>query len=179
MLHFYLAFLMQFGPPWLPPAEQLPPPRPVPASFALIRTACLAYGIAAEIIDQREAPWLFANPESFAADWRILTGRLEELRDAPRLFEAHRFPPRCVCCQMLALNRGYAEHLAAVSALYPRRDWRALRAETARRHEVYDCVRDASCDYYHAPVKRRALMRLREMLGDAAFYAGRVPEPIP
>jgi hypothetical protein len=40
-------------------------------------------------------------------------------------------------------------------------------------------VRDARCDYYYVTVRRLALKRLRELVGDEAYYAGNLPPCVP
>ena len=44
---------------------------------------------------------------------------------------------------------------------------------------VWDAVRDANCEVYYSPVRRAALLRLRGLLGDAEYVAGRLPPRVP
>ena len=52
-------------------------------------------------------------------------------------------------------------------------------AETDRLYKVWDAVRDARCDFYYVTVRRQALKRLREALGDAAYAATDLPPHVP
>jgi hypothetical protein len=51
--------------------------------------------------------------------------------------------------------------------------------ETDRLYQVWDAVRDARCDYYYVNVRRQALERLRELVGDEAYYSGDLPPCVP
>jgi hypothetical protein len=51
--------------------------------------------------------------------------------------------------------------------------------ETDRLYQVWDAVRDARCDYYYVTVRRQALKRLRELIGDEAYYSASFPPCVP
>jgi len=44
---------------------------------------------------------------------------------------------------------------------------------------AYDALIDAQCSYYLVHIRREALGKLRRLLGDEDFAAGRMPLPIP
>jgi hypothetical protein len=40
-------------------------------------------------------------------------------------------------------------------------------------------VRDARCEYYYVTVRRQALKRLKDMLGEDDYYAAKLPPHVP
>ena len=52
-------------------------------------------------------------------------------------------------------------------------------AETDRLYRVWDAVRDARCEFYYVTVRRQALKRLKEMVGDEAFAEVDLPPHVP
>ena len=56
---------------------------------------------------------------------------------------------------------------------------RAILQETDQLYQIWDTVRDARCEYYYVTVRRQALKRLREALGDEAYFSGRLPPHVP
>jgi hypothetical protein len=46
-------------------------------------------------------------------------------------------------------------------------------------YEIWDCVRDAQCEYYYVTVRRQALERVRELIGSQAFESGSLPPCLP
>jgi hypothetical protein len=51
--------------------------------------------------------------------------------------------------------------------------------ETRELFEVWNTLDDAQQGYYDEAFRRRKLARLRELLGPADYYAGRLPPPVP
>jgi hypothetical protein len=134
-----------------------------------------------EILDAREVRYVLTRPEDFAADIKLLRRRWNDLADAPRLHDCLRFPERAVISDLLAFNRAYRQHLDTCMTVELVRWWelRESLQETDRLYQVWDTVRDARCDYYYVTVRRQALKRLREMLGEEAYYSGCLPPHVP
>ena len=40
-------------------------------------------------------------------------------------------------------------------------------------------ARHAACEYYYVTVRRQALKKLKEMIGDQAYYSGSLPPHVP
>jgi hypothetical protein len=51
--------------------------------------------------------------------------------------------------------------------------------ETDRLYQVWDAVRDARCEFYFITVRRQALKKLRDALGEEAYQAAELPPCVP
>src|SRR5581483_479821 len=71
----------------------------------------------AELLDPREVGYVLAEADDFAGDLKLLQGRFQDLRAAPRLAECRRFPGRDMAGDLLAFNRTYRESLTHRLAL--------------------------------------------------------------
>lgn len=148
---------------------------------AAVGPALRSLAIRWEIMDPREAGELLAQPDDFANGLQILRARYRELANAPPACEALRFPGREVVGDVLAFNRTYQQELTsrlAVDTIHGE-ELRAALLETEHLHAVWDCVLDARCGYRYVTVRRQALQRLRELVGDRAFYSGELPPHVP
>ena len=160
------------GTPELPPA---------PDAWPALRDALHATALRLEILDERETRYVLTRLDDFETDLDLLRRRHADLRDAPALAEADRLPAREAVNQLIQFNRTYRQHLEA------RQAWEADRAdvigvaltETDRLYRVWDAVRDARCEFYYVTVRRQALKRLRESLGDAAYATTDLPPHVP
>src|SRR5262249_57811082 len=100
------------------------------------------------------------------------------LREArPAVRDCCRFPDRRTINEYLPLNRAYRQQL---DQLQPESavDAQAIaqaRQETDRLYRIWDCARDARFEYYYVTVRRQALKRLRELVGEEAFQSGLLP----
>ena len=83
--------------------------------------------------------------------------------------------------EFLAFNRAYRQHIDIRQPGEPASWWelRSALQETDHLYQIWDTVRDARCEYYYVTVRRQALKRLREMLGEEAYYSGRLPPYVP
>jgi hypothetical protein len=134
-----------------------------------------------EILDPRETRYLLARPEDFAADLKLLRRRYRELEGVPAIHDCVRFPDRDTVNECLAFNRAYRQHIGVRQPVELARWWeyRAVIQETEQLYQVWDTVRDARCEYYYVTVRRQALKKLREMIGEEAYYQGRLPPHVP
>lgn len=124
-----------------------------------------------EILDVRE----------LRNDLLDLPRRVRELSDAPYSDAVHIFPvTRAAGHEARTINRDYARKLRAIAELYP--DATHIKAAISVTDEIYDAwdaLNDAQVDFYYLHIRRHALAKLRRILGDADFYAGRMPLPLP
>jgi hypothetical protein len=92
-----------------------------------------------------------------------------------------RFPPRQVISEMLAFNRAYREHLekCQVAGCSPTGDYQEALREADRLYHLWDAIRDSRCEYYYITVRRQALKKVRDLIGDDAFYNGNFPPHVP
>ena len=170
-----LAAILLAAPPGTP--EQTPPPE----SWVGLQAALHKTAITWEILDERETRYVLARPEDFEADLNLLRRRHVDLLDAPKLADACRFPDRQVVNDLIRFNRAYRKNLETRQVWEPdRADMiRIAVLETDRLYRVWDAVRDARCEFYYVTVRRQAMMKLKEQLGDEAYAAGELPPHVP
>jgi hypothetical protein len=172
---YLLVVTLLTGSPQTPELTALPPLRgnlrPV------LQSMCIQW----EILDPREVRYILARPEDFLSDLNLLRRRYRDLLDAPPLFDCLRFPNREAVNDMLAFNRAYRQNLSIRQPVELSRWWelRAALQETDHLYQIWDTVRDARCDYYYVTVRRQALKKLRSLVGDEAYYFGRLPPYVP
>jgi hypothetical protein len=156
------------------------PPEPV-EQFITVRPAVQQLALAWEVLDPREVKYVLSRPEDFSGDLRLLRRRCAELADAPPLHDALRFPDRSLVNDLLTFNRTYKQNVDLMLALDRSRaaELQEVLAESERLYQVWDLVRDSRCDYYYITVRRQALKKLRDQLGDEAYYSGALPPHVP
>jgi hypothetical protein len=150
-------------------------------NLATVRPTLQNLAVGWEILDPREARYVLARSEDFAADLKLLRRRLRELADAPPLCDCHRFPDRNLVNELLSFNRSYRQHLDSRQAMEGTNWWELSEAvgEADRLYQIWDTVRDARCDYYYVTVRRQALKKLREAVGYRAYCTGCLPPHVP
>jgi hypothetical protein len=158
-----------------------PAPTLDPDLLQAARAAVQDVAVDWELLDPREVRYVLARPEDFAADLTLLRRRYHDLADAPALHDCLRFPDRAAVNDLLAFNRAYRQHIDTRQPMELSRWWelRTALQETDHLYQVWDTVRDARCEYYYVTVRRQALKKLRELLGEEAYYAGRMPPYVP
>ncbi len=156
-------------------------PAPGAATFESLRQPLQTVAADWEVLDPREARYVLARIEDFPSDLSLLRRRQRELADAPPVRDADRFPDRAVINDLLTFNRSYRQHLDDGQALETSRWWEARTAlqETDHLYYIWDTARDARCEYYYVTVRRQALKRLRDMVGEDAYSAARLPPHVP
>jgi hypothetical protein len=149
--------------------------------FATLRPTLQAVAIEWEILDPREVRYVLTRDEDFASDMKLLRRRYIDLADAPPVHDCVRFPDRNVVNEMLAFNRAYRQHLETKLSMEPTFWWdlRETLQEADRLYQIWDLVRDSRCDYYYVTVRRQALKKVKETVGDAAYYNGAMPPHVP
>jgi len=147
----------------------------------MMRLALLELGVAWEILDPREVRCPFEAPGDFNCDLEMLRRRYRELADAPPLADCLRFPDRTMVHDLLSFNYAYRRHLEVRQSLErtDRSELQAALRETDTLYRIWDAVRDVRCEYYYVAVRRRALKRLRELLGEEAYSNGQLPPVVP
>jgi hypothetical protein len=152
-----------------------------PEVYAKLQPALQTLALQWEILDPREVRYVLTRAEDFGTDVRLLQRRYRELAEAPALIDCNRFPERAAVSDLLAFNRTYRQHIDVRQPLDLPRWWqlRETLQETDRLYQVWDTVRDARCEYYYVTVRRQALKKLREMVGDEAYYSGQLPPHVP
>jgi hypothetical protein len=162
------------------PAE---PPEPLQdlEPYSTTRPTVRALAVYWEILDPRESRYMLTRPEDFSANLAQLRRRYSDLIDAPPLYDCMRFPDRSLINDLLAFNRAYRQHLDNRQTMELANAWelREMILESDQLYQVWDLVRDTRCEYYYVTVRRQALKKLRETIGDQAFYSGCLPPHVP
>ena len=152
-----------------------------PELFGTVGPAVQQLALKWEILDPREVRYVLARPEDFAADLKLLQRRYHELANAPPVSDCLRFPERAVVSDLLAFNRAYRQQMDTRQAIELVHWWEFREAvqEADRLYQIWDNVRDARCDYYYVTVRRQALKKVRETVGEQAYYSGCLPPHVP
>ena len=162
------------------PAETVDAPEAAP-QFANLRPTLQAVAVQWEILDPREVRYVLTRNEDFTSDLTLLRRRHADLDGAPPVHDCVRFPDRTVVNEMLAFNRAYRQNLETRLSVETVCWWdlRETLQEADRLYQIWDLVRDSRCDYYYVTVRRQALKKVKETVGDAAYYNGTMPPHVP
>lgn len=149
--------------------------------FRSVRSTTQAVAVYWEVLDPREVKYVLSRQDDFASDLKLLRHRWSELGDAPPLNDCMRFPDRSLISDLLAFNRSYRQQLEHRQSLELVYGWelREVVAEVDRLYQIWDMARDARCEYYYVSVRRAALKKLREAVGEPAYYTGQLPPHVP
>jgi hypothetical protein len=134
-----------------------------------------------EILDHRDAAHALRDPETFRTELATLQDWNQKLLRAPWLGECSRFPDMQTVNDTILANRIFHGEVTDRMDLnrYHRDELRNILKETDDLFEVWDALRDALSEHYGVTYRRQALERLRELLGDDAFYRGQLPPGLP
>ena len=161
-----------------PPGQEIPGNA---ADYDRLRPTLQHVAVQWEILDPREVRYILVRTEDFASDLNLLRRRCRDLVDAPYLSDCQRFPDRATVNDLLSFNRAYRQHIDVRQPVELAHWWdlRAVLQETDQLYQIWDTVRDARCEYYYVTVRRQALKKLREMLGEEAYYSSKLPPHVP
>src|SRR6266851_6376773 len=156
-------------------------PNDAAQEYAALRPTVQAVAVQWEILDPREVRYVLTRNEDFASDMKLLRRRYADLADAPYVHDCIRFPDREVVNDMLTFNRAYRQHLETRLTMETTGWWdlRETLQEADHLYQIWDLVRDSRCDYYYVTVRRQALKKIKETVGDAAYYNGNMPPHVP
>lgn len=104
------------------------------------------------------------------------------LSPAPPLSDAERFPPRRVAAAALEFNRAYRDYLECQQAFEVRSwwDWQDALNETDYVYQCWSALAAVQgAEGEDGASRRAALERLRELLGEEAYYQGAMPPCVP
>jgi len=172
---FILAAVLLTTPPGV---TEAPPPA---ERWTEVRDGLKELAIRWELLDPRETNYLLARRDEFSVDVNLLRRRYQELRDAPRLADADRLPPKMIAEDMVKANRAFRAKIDDRRALELDRAelLNNVLCETDQLYRVWDAVRDAQCDSYYVTARRQALRKLRDSLGESAYARGELPPNLP
>ncbi len=146
-----------------------------------VRPALSSLAVHWEVLDPREVKYVLNRDDDLALDLKLLRQRWSDLQDAPPLDDCMRFPEKWLISELLSFNRAYRQSLEHRCSLELVHGWelREVLSEVDRLYQVWDMARDARCEYFYVSVRRGALKRLRDSVGDEAYYSGRLPSHVP
>jgi hypothetical protein len=122
-------------------------------------------------------PWI----NDFESEMRWVRKNLRETVDCPPLADARRLPPATQIRQLVGFNSAYRQFLEARREVR-RHEWDELTEiinETDRLREIWQAAADASSEDHIWVCRRRSLKRLKELIGEGAYEAGRLPPCVP
>ena len=155
-------------------------PIPSEESWPVIKQVIQELAINWEILDKRETTYILDKREEFSNDVNLLRRRVLEFENVPHLADFNRFPPRPDINDLIRLNRTHRAELEKRRVLEFDLRGRLTEAirETDTLYQVWDAARDSRCEFYYVTVRRQALAKLRDYLGDDAYYRGQMPPAI-
>jgi len=106
---------------------------------------------------------------------------VSNLKDAPRLYECYRWPPRSVCLDAKHFNEVHRQWVDGQLGFFLHRveELRADREETMFLWHVWDALEGATHVEMGPSYRRRWMMRYKELVGDERFYSGELLPSIP
>ena len=83
--------------------------------------------------------------------------------------------------ELLSFNRAYRQYLGSRQPVDLAGWWefRIAIQETDCLYHIWDTLRDVRCQDHYVTVRRRVLKKLRETLGEEAYYKGQLPPHVP
>jgi hypothetical protein len=105
----------------------------------------------------------------------------QETKDCPRVGEGWWLPSPAVCTELMTFNREYLKNLEIGKSIYLHKQaaYGQVITETNQCYNAYDWARDAVQPYHNVNTRRKALGRLKDIIGEKAFYEGRMPPHVP
>ncbi|HEV8059452.1 MAG TPA: hypothetical protein VGP68_06250 [Gemmataceae bacterium] len=173
--HYVLAVVLLSNPP-----GTADPPN-LASMHAQLSRPLQTIAVQWQILDKREVKDILSRPEDFLSDLALVRRRYRDLANAPAVEDSQRFPDRAQVNDLLAFNRAFRQYIDVRQPVELVHWWelRVTLQETERLYQIWDQVRDANCDYYYVGVRRGALKKLRELVGDEAYYSGNLPPVVP
>jgi hypothetical protein len=122
-------------------------------------------------------PWI----TDFRSEVRWVRHHMRDAAEYPALTECQRLPPAFVIHDNLAFNRVHQCYLEArwVVRLQDRDAIEDALQQSRQISRIWEAMAAANADDLNWFCRRQALARLRELLGDEAYYEGDWPFPIP
>lgn len=148
--------------------------------FDVVNTQLQLLCMQMQILDEKEIHYILSKSTDYDQDIECLRGRLKQYQDCPRIEDCCRLPSKEYLSEALAFNRAYKCNMDIMRSTVSH-NWSYDQAykEAEELYCIWDYARDAQCAYYYVQVRRTALQRLKELIGDEAFYQGQMPPFIP
>ena len=162
---FILSMLLWPNDPALP--TQMPP-----EAWKALKEVALAL----EIVGPHEN-WA----TDFNSELRYVRRHWRVLRNAPPLADCAWLPAPTFARELCCFNEGYQAHLQMQRVIYPHRaeQINEILNETRQLYVIWDAARRANSATEAWALRRRMLLRLRDSIGDEAYYRGELPCWVP
>lgn len=97
------------------------------------------------------------------------------------LQDVHWLPDRQTLQALKSFNKDYRDHVEILMLIDTGNScyWREVHRDAKRRWVILDLADDARNDNASPCYRRWAILELREMIGDDAFFNRRLPDPVP
>jgi hypothetical protein len=122
-------------------------------------------------------PWI----ADFRSEVRWVRKHRPDALACPPLADSRRLPSPVVIRQLLAFNGAHRQYLEA-RRWVRRHEWEELTealCETDRLREIWQAAAEAASEEQIWICRRRALLRLQELIGEEAYYTGNLPPCVP
>lgn len=144
-----------------------------------LRPCILALAVEDEILDPRECRYTLTNEP--LADLKRLQEKRRTYAHFPRLHEGDHLPTAeqiQLRTRLAAAVQYEITNRQAMGMIEPHL-LLAMKKETERLQTFWGYAYDVRCPYYYVCVKREALAKLVQMLGEERFFRGDWPDPVP
>lgn len=156
---------------------------PTSDEWVVLQNSLQGVAVEWQLMDKRETTYIFARREDYGVDLQMIRLRYVDLKDAPKVEDSDRFPPREWVTKQLTFNRAFRKKMMERidGGLENDRVGTLTQVvkETDQLYQVWDLVRDGECVFYYVTVRRLALKRLRDLIGREAYEAADLPPFVP
>jgi hypothetical protein len=137
-----------------------------------VREALIKISVLNEYMDTREQSYYFSE-KYFKDDVHILQSRYMMLKNAPKISDPVALPPHATLHQGIRFNREFHKHLEVQMAWNTDRAdiYRIIIDETNKLYLIWSVACDATSDFYYVTVRREALLKLKQLVGDDIYYS--------
>lgn len=132
-----------------------------------------------ELLDEREKRYVFNKHEELECDTTMMVSRYNSLKNAPKLQDHIRFNiSRNTINDLVRFNRSFNKYCESQIPFNLDRagQYQAAMKECNQLYEVWDVLRDSKCEFYYIHIRRTALNRYKQLMGEEAYNNGELPE---
>ena len=136
-----------------------------------------------DLIDEREMYYFELHHKNYYNSTFIeLRQRFHNLKDAPPISDMYRFPSKQIAQDNIDLNRNFAIHVWSMvdqTRSSKNEHYREIISECKRLEEFWELMDEVQRPYLYKPTRRESMKRIRQLIGEEAYYYGRFPSPVP
>jgi hypothetical protein len=134
-----------------------------------------------EAMDEKESKYYFTRKDDCYKDFARFRQIYLDVKDMPPVSDCMRFPPKEFANEALAFNNKFQNNIKEEARLYSHKIKFYLNVlkEAQELYSVYEAVKQANSEFYYVHVRRKSLAKLKELIGDEAYYKGELPPCVP